>query len=132
MYFSFEKDDYTIRKEIEESIVAMQILDIKKLSDFDLIYSYKALIMWRKFIERQIQFLTGKDDDLKDVDLNLEFIKIEDDNISDYADEMTSLITYADFKRMTIDEALSSKKEVNDLLKCLKLELKKRELVCND
>lgn len=132
MYFSFEKDDYTIRKEIEGSIVAMQILDIKKLSDFDLIYSYKALIMWRKFIERQIQFLTGKDDDLKDVDLNLEFIKIEDDNISDYADEMTSLITYADFKRMTIDEALSSKKEVNDLLKCLKLELKKRELVCND
>ena len=132
MYFSFEKDADTIRREIENSIISMKLLNVKKLSDFDLIYSYKALIMWRKFIGRQIKVLTEKDDNLKDADLSLEFIKIEDDNISDYADEMISTITYADFKKMTINEALESKEEVMDLLNCLKSELKKRKLIDND
>lgn len=97
MYFSFEKDADTIRREIGNSIISMKFLNVKKLNDFDLIYFYKALIMWRKFIGRQIKVLTEKDDNLKDADLSLEFIKIEDDNISDYADEMISTITYADF-----------------------------------
>lgn len=132
MYFSFEKDADTIRREIENSIISMRFLDVKKLSDFDLIYFYKALIMWRKFIGRQIKALTDKEDNLKDTDLSLEFIKIEDDNISDYADEMISTITYADFKKMTINEALESKEEVMNLLNRLKSELKKRKLIDND